>query len=109
MATEKELKYSYVAHNGNAAKWHFLPYITCGQVISIPKLQALENRIIKKSPNSLNCMTYPRATCTSVQDGTRALHVHDKRSDSRVAGKRDIDHSVQIAVWACGADGSTQQ
>ena len=26
MATEKELKYSFMAQHGNAAKWHFLPY-----------------------------------------------------------------------------------
>ena len=109
MATEKELKYSYMAQHGNAAKWHFLPYITCGQVIPILKLKALKDMDIKKFPNSLNRITYPRATHTSVQDGTRVLHVHDKRSDNRVAGKRDIDGSVQTAVWACGADGSTQQ
>ena len=110
LATEKELKYSYVAHNGNAAKWHFLPYITCGQVIPILKLKVLEDRIIKTFPNSLNHMAYSGALYTSVQDGTRALHdiVHDKRGDNRVAG-RDIDNSVQITVRACGADGSTQQ
>ena len=113
MATETELKCSYTAHNGNAAKCakrHFLPYITFGQVIPILKLNALEDRIIKKFPNSLNRMAYPRALHTSVQDGTRALHdiVHDKKCDNRVAG-RDIDDSVQITVWACGADGSTQQ
>ena len=99
-----------MAHNGNAAKWHFLPYITCGQVIPILKLEALEDRIImiKKFPNSLNRMAHPRATCTRVHDGTRALHVHATNGDNRVEG-RAIDGSVQITVFACGADGSEQQ
>ena len=86
----------------------FLPYITFRQVIPILKLKALEDRIIKKFPNSLNRIAYPIALYTSVHDGTRALHVHDKNGDSRVAG-RDIDDSVQITVWACVADGTTQQ
>ena len=83
-----------MAYNGNAAKWHFLTYITCGHVIPIPKLKALEGRVVKKFPDSLNRIAYPRATYTSVQDGTRVLHVHDRRSDNRVAW-RDIDH------WQC--------
>ena len=97
-----------MAHNGGAAKWHFLPYITFGQVIPILKLKALEDRIIKKFPNSLNRIAYPKRLYTSVQDGTRALHVHDQKGDNRVAGQ-DIDDSVQITVFACGADGSKQQ
>ena len=75
-----------MAHNGNAAKWHFLPYITCGQAIPILKLKALEDRIVKKFPNSLNRTAYPRALYTSVQHVTRALHVHDKKGNNRVAG-----------------------
>ena len=106
LVTEKELKCSYMAHNGNAAKMHFLPYVTCGQVIPILKLKSLEDRVIKTIPNSLNRIAYPRALYTSVQDGTGALHVHHKKGNNRVAG-RDIDRSVQIAVRACGADGST--
>ena len=82
LATEKELKYSCMDHNVNAAKWHFLPYITCGQVIPILKLKALEDRIIKKFPNSLNRIAYPRALYTSVHDGTRAWHVHAKKRDN---------------------------
>ena len=50
-------------------------------------------RIIKNFPNSLNRMAYPRALYTSVQDGTRDLHVHAKKGDSSVAG-RDIDVRV---------------
>ena len=86
LVTEKERKCSYMAHTGNDAKWHFLPYITCGQVIPILKLKALEDRTIKKFPSTLNRMAYPRALYTSVQDGTRALHVHDKKGDNSVAG-----------------------
>ena len=97
-----------MAHNGGAAKWHFLPYITFGQVIPILKLKALEDRIIKKFPNSLNRMAFPRALYRSVQDGKRTLHVHAKKGDNRVAG-RDRDDSVQITVFACSADGSRQQ
>ena len=107
LATEKELKSSYMAHNGNAAKWHFLPYVTCGQVIPILKLKALEDRIIKKFPNSLNRMAFPRPLYRSVQDGTRSLHIHDKKGDNRVTG-RGIDDSVRIAVFACSADDSRQ-
>ena len=60
-----------MAHNGGGAKWHFLPYITCGQVIPILKLKTLEDRIIKKFPNSLNRMAFSRALVLyrSVQDG----------------------------------------
>ena len=97
-----------MAHNGGAAKWHFLPYITCGQVIPILKLKALEDRIIKRYPNSLNRMAFPRALYRSVQDGKRTLHVHDKKGDNRVAG-RDIDDSVQITVFACNANVSKHQ
>ena len=97
-----------MAHTVNAEKWHFLPYITCGQVIAILKLKALEDRIIKKFPNSLYRITYPRALYTSVQDGSRALHVRDKKGDNRVAGQ-GINGSVQIPVFGCGVDGSTQQ
>ena len=77
-------------------------------MIPILKLKALEDRIIKTFPNSLNRMVYSRVLYTSVKDGKRALYVHDKKGNNRVAG-RDIDSSVQITVWACGADGSTQQ
>ena len=108
MATEGAQKYSYMSHNGGAAKWYFLPYITCGQVIPILKLETLDDRIIKNSPNSLNRMAFPRALYKSVQDGKRSLHVHDERRDNRIAG-RDIDTSVQITVFACNADGSKQQ
>ena len=69
MATEREQSYSYMAHRGGAARWHFLPYITCGQVIPILKLKALEDRIIKKFPNSSNRMAFPRALYGFVQDG----------------------------------------
>ena len=61
MATEREQKYSYMSHNGAAAKWYFLPYITCGQVIPILRLKTLEGRIINQYPNSLNRMAFPRA------------------------------------------------
>ena len=108
LAIEKELKYSYMAHNWNAARWHFLPYITCGQVIPILNLKALEDRINKKFPNFLNRMSFPRPLYRSVQDGTRTLHVHATKGDNRVAG-RYIDDSVQITVFACSADGSRQQ
>ena len=74
IATENELNNSYMAHYGNAARWHFLPYISCGQVIPILKLKALEDRIIKQALSFLNHMSFPRATYTSVQDGTRVLH-----------------------------------
>ena len=78
----------------------------CGQVIPIPKLKALEDRVIKKFPNSLNRVAYRRATYTSVQGGTGVLHVHDKRSTGW-QGETSMHGSVQITVWACGADGST--
>ena len=77
-------------------------------MIPILKLKALENRIIKTFPNALNRMDYFRSLYTSVQDGNGALHAHDKKCNSRVAG-RDINNSVQIAEWACSANGSTQQ
>ena len=43
LATEKELKCSYMAHNGDAAKWHFLPYITCAQATPMLKLKAYQD------------------------------------------------------------------
>ena len=30
MATEKGLSYSHMSQNGSAARWHFVPYISCG-------------------------------------------------------------------------------
>ena len=45
MSIQREQKYSYMPHNGGAAKWYFLPYITCGQVIPFSKLKTLEDRI----------------------------------------------------------------
>ena len=63
-----------MAQYGNAARWHFLSYISCGQVITVLKLMALEVRVIKQFLNSLNRMTFPRATRTSVQDGMRVLY-----------------------------------
>jgi hypothetical protein len=108
IAIEKEQKYSFMSHNGGAAKWHFLPYITCGQVIHILKLKTLEARIIRMYPNSLNRMGFPRALYKSVQDGKRSLHLHDRIQDNRIAG-RDNDTSVQMTVFACNADGSSKQ
>ena len=108
MTIERGQNYSYMAHNGGAAKWYFLPYITCGQVTPILKLKTLEDRIIKLYPNSLNRMRFPRALSKSVQDGKRCLHVHAGSRDNRIAG-RDIDTRVQMTVFACNADGSKQQ
>ena len=108
IAIEKEQKYSFMSHNGGAAKWHFLPYITCGQVIPILKLKTLEARIIGMYPNSLNRMGHPRALHISVQEGKRSLHVHDRSRDNRIAG-RDNDTSVQLIFFACNADGRTKQ
>ena len=110
MTIEKEQTYSYMSHNGGAAKWHFIPYITrsCGQVIPIQKLKTLEARIIKLYPNSLNRMGFPKALYKSVHDGKMSLHVDDGSRDNRIAGQ-GIDASVQITVFACNADGSSKQ
>ena len=70
MATERELKYSYMAKTGNAARWYSIPYISCGQVVSVQKLKALESGIIQQFPNSLNQMRHPMAFFTSVADGS---------------------------------------
>ena len=108
MAIEKEQKYMFMSQHGGAAKWHFLPYITCGQVIPVLKLKTLESRIIGMYPNSLNRMKFPRALHSSVQVGKRSLHVHDRGRDNRIAG-RGNDTSVQMTVYACNADGSSKQ
>jgi hypothetical protein len=108
MAVEKEQKYMFMSQHGGAAKWHFLPYITCGQVIPVLKLKTLESRIIGMYPNSLNRMKFPRALHSSVQVGKRSLHVHDRSRDNRIAG-RGNDTGVQMTVFACNADGSSKQ
>ena len=48
LASEIERKYEYMARHGGAASWLFLPYISCGQVIRIPRhrLHSLELKII---------------------------------------------------------------
>ena len=108
MAIAKEQNYSSMSHNGGAATWHCLPYITRGQVIPIQKLKNLEARIIKLYPNSLNRIGFPKALYKSVQDGKISLHVHDGSRDNRITG-RGADTSVQITVFACNDDGSSMQ
>ena len=54
MATEKEFKCAYMSQHRSAVRWRLLPYISCGQVIAVQKLQALEHAVIVQYPNSLN-------------------------------------------------------
>ena len=115
MATEKELKYSFTAHHGGAAKWHFLPYISCGQVIAVQKLKALVHAVIVQYPNSLNRLSHSRSLAKSVADDQREAHLHgeahlhDQNTGDRDVGNRGNDDSVHIKVWGAGADDSSLQ
>ena len=55
MEIEREQKYSYMSHNGGAAKWYFLPYnvITCGPVIDMIPILKLNTLETGSSRNSL--------------------------------------------------------
>ena len=123
MATEKELNCSYMALHGNAARWHFLPYISCGQDQPCDCSAEAENsqaggcshQAVPKFSESIEAPY--RALCTSVADGKRQPHLHDKKTGDMNTGKRDNDSSVHnvIKVWGplwacrCGADGSPLQ
>ena len=58
IASEKEMKYTFMASHGGAASWFFLPYISCGQVMPLHRLRDLEGKIISLYPNSLNYSLY---------------------------------------------------
>ena len=86
IASEKELRYEYMACHGGAASWFFLPYISYGQVIDRHRLRSLEQRILSLYPNSLNRMRHPSSLYRSVPRGEHvpvvvgsASGVHDAR------------------------------
>ena len=101
-----------MSQHGSAARWHFLPYISCRRVIAVQKLKALVNAVIAQHPNSLNRLSHPRALATTVAGGQREAHLHDwdKGDRNSNAGMRGNDNSVHINVSrAAEADGSPLQ
>ena len=69
IASEKEMKYTFMASHGGAASWLFLPYISCGQVIPLHRLRDLEGKVISLYPNSLNRMRHSASLCKAVPNG----------------------------------------
>ena len=107
MATEKELTYSYMtlSQHGSSARWYFFPYISCGRVIAVQKLKALEHAVIVQHSNSLNRLSHPRALATTVADGQRAAHLHDWDTGVRKAGMRGNVISVHNYYQGMGSWG----
>ena len=102
MATGKELKYSHMAQPGNAARWHFLPYISCVQVIAVQKLKALGHAVAGQSRFSESSLS------TSVGNGQREAHLNDQKTGDRDLGilVNEATIAVYIKVWEAGVDGS---
>jgi hypothetical protein len=49
-----ERKYGYMHDNGGAKSWFFVPWVSCGETISLNRLRVMEKRIIALFPNALN-------------------------------------------------------
>ena len=109
IASEKEMKYTFMASHGGAASWLFLPYISCGQVIPLHRLRDLEgnSKIISLYPNSLNRMRHSASLYKAVPNGGRAPVSVSEAGDVR--GRRKPGNSrVEIRVQAATADGAVQ-
>ena len=107
LASEVEMKCTFVACHGGAASWLFLPYISCGQVIPRHRLQDLEGKIISLYPNSLNRMRHSASLYKAVPNGGRAPVSVSEAGDVR--GRRKPGNSrVEMRVQAATADGAIQ-
>lgn len=113
-----ERKYDYMADNGGAKAWFFVPWVSCGDTISLNRLRVLEKRIIAKYPNALNHIRSRWAT--PAPKGCKVNHCATKSGDGgdtsnggarrdkkvKVSGKKKVAKAVQVGVHYTAADGS---
>ena len=107
LASEVEVKYTFMARHGGAASWLFLPYISCGQVIPRHRLHSLEQKIIGLYPNSLNRMRHSGSLYKAVPTGGQAPVCVSEADDVQVRRKTKPGKSrVEMRVQAADADGA---
>ena len=109
LASEVEVKYTFMARHGGAASWLFLPYISCGQVIPRHRLHSLEQKIIGLYPNSLNRMRHSGSLYKAVPTGGQAPVCVSEAADVQVRRKtKPGNYRVEMRVQAADADGAVQ-
>jgi hypothetical protein len=86
-------KYNYMARQGGAAAWIFLPLISLPVVIPKHRLRTLEKLLIARNPTSVNCENRRRFATTLV--------VVFRRTDEQTNSAEQLNSCSTVQLFSC--------